>query len=459
MAKELNRISVKGYKSIRELEDLELRSLNVLIGANGSGKTNFISLFTLLRQIVEENLEFHVAQSGGADTFLYFGQKTTDEITVDLAFGRNGYYCGLVPAAGDTLIFGNEECRYHGSEYERPFEVSLGSGHKETHLYRESRQRTEMSIVDHVLYAMRSWRVYHFHDTSPSAGVKLKGKIDDNRALQPNAANLAAFLYLLQEQHHEDYRKIVNTIRLVAPFFNDFALRPDPLNPSTIKLEWRERGSEDYFDANYLSDGTLRFMCLATLLQQPDMPATILIDEPELGLHPYAITLLASLIRSAATQTQVIVSTQSAPLVNQFGPEDIIVVDREEGQSVFKRLTQADLESWLDDYGMGDLWEKNLLGGATTTTLGTGFSTASPWKRSAKRRSGSSIPASSPGTSHDTGTAKPVKTKAARAGRPGSASSAPTGSSARCCSARTAWTGSTKITMLRRSCIERDHDA
>jgi predicted ATPase len=362
MARELNRISVKGYKSIRELEDLELRSLDVLIGANGSGKTNFISLFTLLRQIVEENLQIYVGRSGGADTFLYFGQKITDEIAISLAFGDNGYNCALVPAAGDSLIFSDEVCWSHDRlRHPTPYDISLGSGHKETKLVEAVEQGQH--VARYVLNAIRSWRVYHFHDTSPSAGVKLTGDINDNRALRPDADNLAAFLYLLQEQHPEYYHKIVTTIRLVAPFFDDFALRPSPFNPNKIQLEWRERGSEAYFDANYLSDGTLRFMCLATLLQQPDLPATILIDEPELGLHPYAITLLASLIRSAATQTQVIVSTQSAPLVNQFAPEDIIVVDREEGQSVFKRLTQADLESWLDDYGMGDLWEKNLLGG------------------------------------------------------------------------------------------------
>jgi predicted ATPase len=181
--------------------------------------------------------------------------------------------------------------------------------------------------------------------------------------LRSNASNLAAFLFLLQGQHPEHYREIVRTVRLVAPFFDDFALRPRPLNPNKIQLEWREKGSDSYFGANYLSDGTLRFMCLATLLLQPDLPATVLIDEPELGLHPYAITVLASLLRSAAQQTQVIVSTQSVPLVNQFRPEDVIVVDREDRQSVFRRLTQADLESWLDEYGLGDLWEKNLLGG------------------------------------------------------------------------------------------------
>jgi predicted ATPase len=152
-------------------------------------------------------------------------------------------------------------------------------------------------------------------------------------------------------------------VRLVAPFFGDFDLRPSRLNPDKIRLEWHEKGSDMYFNAHALSDGTLRFICMVTLLLMPEPPATILIDEPELGLHPYAITLLAALLRSAATRTQVIVSTQSVTLVNQFDPEDIIVVDRAEGRSLFQRQDRENLERWLHEYGMGDMWEKNLLGG------------------------------------------------------------------------------------------------
>jgi predicted ATPase len=363
MKRTLDRISIKGYKSIRELEDLELRPLNVLIGANGSGKTNFISAFKLLNQIMDENLQRFVGQSGGADTFLYFGQKTTGEIVIDLSFGQNGYACKLVPAAGDALIFANEECWFQDvTRYPRPYTVHLGTGHKETGLHTEARN-SHRRIARYVLNAMQSWKVYHFHDTSPSAKMKQTGDLNDNMILRPDASNLAAFLYLLRETSSDNYQQIVATIRLVAPFFDDFVLRPNPFNPDKILLEWREKGSDTYFNAYTLSDGTLRFICLATLLLQSDLPATILIDEPELGLHPYAITLLAALLRSAATQTQVIVSTQSVSLVNQFGPEDVIVVDRKDEQSTFERRTPDDLKAWLDDYGMGDLWEKNLLGG------------------------------------------------------------------------------------------------
>jgi predicted ATPase len=316
----------------------------------------------LLRNILERNLALYIGQQGGAETQLHFGQQTTQQIEIKLAFGTNGYECRLVPAAGDTLIFGSEEASFHDKNYPQPYRQHLGSGHRETKLVNEFGQ-PNTGIARHVIASMRSWRVYHFHDTSPSAKVKQTGDLNDNRILRPDAGNLAAFLYRLQETETQSYRQIVSAIRQMAPFFDNFALRPDPLNPQKIRLEWREKGSDAYFSADYLSDGTLRFICLATLLLQPDLPAIILIDEPELGLHPYAIVLLASLLRKTATRTQVIVSTQSVPLVNQFQPEDIIVVDRDGPVSTFRRLERVELENWLDDYGLGDLWEKNVIGG------------------------------------------------------------------------------------------------
>ena len=354
----LDRIQLKGFKSIRET-DLELRPLNVLIGANGAGKTNFIAAFELLNQIVEQNLQFFVSKSGGADALLHYGQKETSEISLRLYFGVNSYEAALAPSTRDTLIFARESCWFRGEGYTRPFEIEFGKGQKETQLH----EHLEEKIVQYVLDGLRSWKVYHFHDTSASAKIKKTGDIGDNAALRPDASNLAAFLYLLREAHPKHYRLIVETIRLAAPFFDDFILQPTPANRNKIKLEWREQNSDAYFDTSSLSDGTLRFICLTTLLLQPTLPSTILIDEPELGLHPYAITLLASMLRSAATKTQVIVSTQSVTLVNQFAPEDIVVVDRENGQSAFKRLKARAIKQWLAEYGLGELWEKNVFGG------------------------------------------------------------------------------------------------
>jgi predicted ATPase len=357
--RKLDHITVRGFKSIRG-GNLSLNPLNVLIGANGVGKSNFISLFRLLNRMVDKNLQTFVGQSGGADTLLYFGQKNTTEIVIELKFGLNGYKCKLVPTVEDEIIFAEEVSLYQRPDYEAPWTDHLGSGHRESKLEERARHQ---AVSMHVLESLRGWKVYHFHDTSESAQLKKKGDINDNAALRPDAANLAAFLYLLREKHAEDYERIVEAIRLVAPFFDDFNLRPDPHNPDFIRLEWREKGSDTYFRASSLSDGTLRFICLTTLLLQPSMPSAILIDEPELGLHPYAINVLAEMLQGAALKTQVIISTQSVPLVDQFSPGDVIVVNREDRQSTFERVDADKLSGWLQEYSLGELWVKNVIGG------------------------------------------------------------------------------------------------
>lgn len=364
----LDRIEIRGFKSIREMS-LGLRSLNVLIGANGVGKSNFIGAFRFLNELVNENLQLYVARSGGVDSFLHFGRQLTDEMyfKIELSQDRpgllNAYSCTLVPTAESTFVFAEETAYFHNRrQYTQPMDISLGSGHQETQINQQARRE---NIVAYTKKAITSWRIYHFHDTSDRARIKGTVEINDNAFLRPNGSNLAAYLFWLRERHTANYRDIVETIRLVAPFFNDFNLSPDRLDESKIRLEWLEVGSDMYFNANSLSDGTLRFMALATLLLQPQAkkPTTILLDEPELGLHPYAITVLANLLKSTAEETQIIVSTQSVTLVNQLDFEDIIVVDREGQQSVFRHLTDDDMGNWLDDYGLGDLWEKNVIGG------------------------------------------------------------------------------------------------
>jgi predicted ATPase len=362
----LERITIMGFKSIRELRGFELRQLNVLVGANGAGKTNFISLFKLLNHLIDKRLQIFVAQSGGVNSFLHFGRKMTSQIEIDLEFGdtniANGYHVGLSPSTKGNFVIAWENCRFHNrTAYQNPLEYpSLGQGHEETRLPEAA---GSAEPARYVMNTLLRWKVYHFHDTSENARVKQIGDIGDNAIFRPDAANLAAYLYFLQNQYPIHYQRIVETIRLVAPFFDDFVLRPLAENQNKIRLEWREKKSDDYFDASYLSDGTLRFICLTTLLLQPSLPSLVIIDEPELGLHPYAINLLADMLHSASTKAQVIVSTQSVPLVNQFMPEDVIVVGREGDQSEFRRLNVENLVEWLEEYSLGELWEKNVIGG------------------------------------------------------------------------------------------------
>lgn len=351
--KQLSRIVLKGFKSIAEC-DLELSKLNVLIGANGAGKSNFISFFRMVQQLLSGNLQLFVSRQGGPDTLLHFGRKTTEQLEFQLYFGNNGYFATLEPTQDNRFMFAREYWwSVNGGER------AIETGHFETLALKV----IEAGIDSYLVSTMRKWRVYHFHDTSDTAYVKQPHGINDNEYLRPDARNLAAFLYLLHDSYPASYQKIVKTIRLVAPFFGDFSLRPSPQNKEFIELEWFERGQDIPFKAHMLSDGTLRFMCLATVFLQPLelQPETILVDEPELGLHPYAITVLASLIRT--TGKQVIVSTQSVELLNEFDATDTIVVDRLEGRSLLRRMDRQKLEGWLEDYSLGELWKKNVLGG------------------------------------------------------------------------------------------------
>lgn len=368
MSSTIKKITIEGFKSIRKLEDFELCSLNVLIGANGAGKSNFVDFFRLLRNLIDQKLQLAVSTAGGPDACLYLGLKVTRQLAAKFSFGNNGYEFILVPTADNRLAFAEEVAVYDNDSQKIHSRKKLGSGHAEAKLKdRKDEPGTfgSRGVPHYVFEAVSRWVVYHFHDTSATAAVRLQGPINHNESLHPDAGNLAAFLYRISRTNPTNYGRIRDVVRLAAPFFDDFKLRPVPTNQEMVQLEWLQKGSDYPFLASQLSDGTLRFICLATALLQPLLPSTMLFDEPELGLHPFALTLLANLFQQAASGSrhQVIVSTQSAPLLNEFAPEDVVVVERTQGESTFRRLESMKLSEWLQEYTLGELWQKNVLGG------------------------------------------------------------------------------------------------
>lgn len=355
----IHSISIKNFKSIRQLDDFELNDINILIGSNGAGKSNFISFFKFLNQIVNKNLQTFTAKKGGVDTFLYFGKKTSPSLTLEIVFewdsGRKeGYSIQLETTDNEAFIIKKEV-------------ISYGILEKKAHTEQTLKGTYESNVVDMSMgIAINDLKIYHFHDTSDTSEVKGFCDIEDNHFLRENASNLAAFLYTLRLNHPQHFNRIEKTVRRIAPFFDRFNLQESQNLKGKIRLEWLEKGSDKSFSAHHLSDGTLRMICLITLLLQPKLlvfPLAILIDEPELGLHPSALNILSGLIRSASKDYKIIISTQSTSFINQFSPEDIIIVEREDNQSTFKRLNADDLEDWLEDYTLGEIWEKNIIGG------------------------------------------------------------------------------------------------
>jgi predicted ATPase len=361
----LDYITVRGFKSIASIEKLPLKSVNILIGSNGSGKSNFIGVFAFLHAIREGRLRDYVIQAGGAEKVLHFGSKTTQQIFAHLSFREevNQYDLTLSQTQDDGLYPSLETAYFWDKTYPQPYTTSLVSRDQGREAGISDPQLTK--TAGWVRLYLGGWRLYHVHDTSQSSPMRKTAKLDDNRYLRPDGSNLAAFLYYLQEKQAASYSLIRRTVQRVAPFFDDFKLQPSKLKPDDIKLEWTHKNSDQYFDASSLSDGTLRFIALATLFLQPKefLPSVILVDEPELGLHPYAIEMLASLIRQASESTQVIVSTQSSLLLDHFAPEDVLVANRVDGGTQITRLEPLQLKDWLEDYSLGQLWEKNEFAG------------------------------------------------------------------------------------------------
>ncbi|MDQ5920976.1 MAG: Chromosome segregation protein [Pseudomonadota bacterium] len=377
-------IELENYKSIKKL-GLDLTNLNVLIGANGAGKSNLISFFSFLQQMLKENLRAYVADKGGQDAFLYYGSKVSKYIAANLQLtddGRFGnedeiihYSFKLFPTVQNIFRFDNEEVRcgdyYTSNLCSDEFEYYKYNNEYETHLVGLYPIEYEGDMGD---LSEEQWlkgfiqenfdyvQVFHFHDTSDTSPIKQPVADNDNLYLRSDGANVAAIIKLIHDTYPDYYRLLLDTVRMVVPDFHDFVNREG----SFISLEWFNKNNVDIpWKAYYLSDGSLRFITLATLLLMPAklQPHTIIIDEPELGLHPSAIHILSGLIKRASQERQVIISTQSPTLLSNFNLENIIVVDKHGKSSEFKRLNKEELAVWMEDFTLPQLWEMNILGG------------------------------------------------------------------------------------------------
>lgn len=367
----LKSLALAGYRSYNSdliQNKIELENLNIIIGANGAGKSNLISFLEMISYMMTRGLRNYTARQGGAQSLLYFGAGRTQQIAGELQIHdadgtkEDTYSFGLERSAADQLYFAWERIAYQDDSHITPYERDLGVGHFEAELSNayDSTARTLRKYLERL-------RVFHFNDTSINARIRSTASITDGTYLRSDAGNIAAFLYQMRESQEgiPYYQRIVRHIRMVLPQFFDFVLEPDA--NGYLSLNWQQEGGEEIFGPHQLSDGALRFAALTTLLLQPAQtaPMTIILDEPEIGLHPYAISLLAKEIQMAGRSAQIIISTQSPLLLNEFTCEDIITAeyDKIQQRSILRRHKEADLREWLQDYTLGELWEKNVLGG------------------------------------------------------------------------------------------------
>jgi predicted ATPase len=360
----LHKLTIHGFKSIRELENFELKNLNVFVGANGAGKSNLLSFFKMLHKLMDDDLASYVRDNGGISNILYNGRKITEKMTFEMYFGIRGYRFTINPTTENGVALSDEARFYPGVT--RWWELGNRNDYS-SKLVKEIKSRMGDSEYSKPVYnAIMSWKIYHFHDTSLNAPMREWENVEDNETLRPDASNIAPFLLHLREKYNTEYQNILNACQIIMPYLKDFLLKENTYRGGKeikVNLSWRTKDSDFPMQPYHLSDGSIRFICLATALLQPNLPSTLIIDEPELGLHPEAIRILGELINSATKRTQIIIATQSPLLIDQFNIEDIVIVNRKDDQSVFERLNRENFDKWLEDYSAGELWVKNVIDG------------------------------------------------------------------------------------------------
>lgn len=373
----VHNIAIRGFKTIRQLESFALRPLNVLIGQNGAGKTNFINLFQMLESSSRLDLQSFVAEQGGPQDLLFCrGKERYNSIDVGLVFDHFSYHCKLISEV-NHLVFENEGV-LDGGSIDQPYVVNQGTpnmqsescasillkgGHYESELASRG-LGTDNSVLVAAKQAMGGFRSFNFHAAGTRSHDCHKKQCSEGITLAQDGGNVLSFLWRLSIEHPLDYREIIETTKVAFPFFGGFVFHGDHLDKLEVKW-YRSKDDKTLLNCHQLSSGTMHFVALTTLLLQPSelQSQVTLIDEPASGLHPWAITLLGEMLEAASDYTQLIIATQSADLISEMKPEDVIVVDLEDGVSVFNRLDSSDLADWLQDDPLGNLWKMNLFGG------------------------------------------------------------------------------------------------
>lgn len=379
MDKRLSSVSIKGFRSLRDVT-VELSPINLLIGPNGAGKSNFLAFLRMLSLLRTRSLRTYVATAGGAAAMLHYGPKVTPVMEFRLEFVQDqhssAYHARLGFAANDSLVFLDESAGVRGQDGWREF--SLGAGHTES-LIEDAARDPGKPVTRTVNWWLGRINFFHFHDTSINSTLRTNASTSRYQYLHSDGSNLSAYLLWLSQAADRNatvaWTRINALVREVAPFIKE--LKPTPVGvldpesfdittgaPASIRLDWIDQ-KDVIFGPHQLSDGTLRAIALITALAQPSatLPAVISIDEPELGLHPAALGVLAGLIRSTSTRSQIILAAQSPTFLDHFDPEEVLVTENVGGETQIRRLDPERLSKWTEEYKLSELFDMNILGG------------------------------------------------------------------------------------------------
>jgi len=403
-------IKIEGFRSFKKVE-LDLAPLSVLIGPNNGGKSNFLDLMSLMAEAGQGQLEEGIDSRGGfrgiASGFRWLG-----EVVIEFRFQaerlrRFSPYLEIPPLPGLPGIqepdirymlaiaspaFGTsrvqvEEATERVLPHQPRPEVLMTRGKDgcafrfidpatglETQESKALESESELAIFQvrdlyrfPILYKLlkqfQEWTLYRDINVGPEAPMRLPRLVRPTVRLAPDGGNLSSVLNSIQQQHPGVWDEIVELLRIAYPDFKTITFPPEGGDGKVVLRWWESPFEKEGVSANFLSDGTLKFLCLVAILKSPDPPPLICIDEPEIGLHPDWIKLVAEMMQSAAARTQVIVATHSPQIIAELDPEQVIVTEKENGETRLNRLERRDLEKWLKNFNLSELWLAGHFGG------------------------------------------------------------------------------------------------
>lgn len=371
-------ISIKGFRRLANVQ-LELRPLSVLIGANGIGKTSVLDVFSLLASSAQGSLNVALGELGGLSALITY--DSADELALGISMeiekdAQTQSYSLAIQPRGHSYIIAEEVLhQVHG-----PFEYNSVESHGGDVRYHEKGEvirptwdhnplETSLAQVPKVFLWPEDFRrrlasstFYHALDVEPRSPVRLPQPMRPAGLPGKNGEDLIPCLYYLREANRDRFEAIEDSLHAVFPDFErlDFP----PVAAGTLALVWRDRRFSKPLYADQLSEGMLRFLWLVTLLQSPDLPTVTLIDEPEVSLHPELLNLLADLFREASQHTQLVVATHSDRLVRFLKPSEVVAFDSaNDGMAKLTWADKLDLEEWLAEYSLDEVWSRGLMGG------------------------------------------------------------------------------------------------
>ena len=376
----INRIKINGFRRLKEV-DLPVRPFMVLVGANGVGKTSMLDAFTLLSASASGNLNSVLSQFGGIANLLTRGKSDEISFLVDMTVPGHQpleYDLRLAPMASGYSITrevlsqmrgrpepfkhidsSDKDIRYYQIDEERLVRPSWAHNPQETSLYQVPKMFRQPEEMRRILATTTQ---YHVLDVGPRAPVKLPQPMKPATLPGADGEDLVPYLYYLRESGRNRFDSIIDALRVAFPDLEE--LNFPPVAAGMLAMTWKDKNFKKPIYMNELSEGTLRFLWLVSLLQSPDLSTITTIDEPEVSLHPELLSLLSDLMREAAKRTQVIIATHSDRFSRFLKPEEVVVMDiDEDGCATSTWANSLDIEKWLSEYSLDEVWRMGRMGG------------------------------------------------------------------------------------------------